>query len=394
MNHDHPTAPADTLDRRLLLGAAGLAGIAALAVGRATAGPLNPPAGSVASTGKTLTDVEPRTAVNATNTPGDATYVFRITQSGSYYLTGNISVPAGRVGVFLGAGVRLDLNGFTITGAGGTSQGVFASAGCSIRNGTIASVASAVYVGVSSSTAVYIEDLIVTGFTGRGIDIGGRSVVRRCTVSGAGVTGIEMQGDYGTVEDCTVTNTGGTGVYINAYSVLRRSLLSGCSIGAYVGFGSHVQGCEFSACNNIGLQASQRSAVHGCTATTITVGFGGAAGVGFDLADGAEAVGCAAASCYIGIRASISARIVECTADSCAAAAVKLTGAGNTIEACRLNRSSIGVDMTGVAGNYVHKCVLMGNGNALAVSIGGNWYPNTPISGVNTATNPLASVIG
>lgn len=394
MNNQPPAQPADAVDRRLILGAAGLAGIAALAAGRATAGPLNPPAGAVASSGKTLSDVEPRTAVNATNTPGDATYVFRITQAGSYYLTGNISVPAGRTGVYLGAGVRLDLNGFTITGAGGTSQGVFASNGCTVRNGTITNVASAVLVGISSTTAVYIEDLIVSAFSGRAFDIGGRSVVRRCTISGSGLVGIEMQGDYGTVEDCTVNNLNGTGVYINSYSVLRRSLLNGCSIGAYVGFGSHVQSCEFSSCNNIGLQASQRTAVHGCVATSITVGFTGAAGVGIDLADGAEAIGCSAASCYIGIRAATSSRIVECSADACASAAVKLGGAGNTVEACRLNRSSIGVDMTGVAGNYVHKCVLMGNGNALAVSIGGNWYPNTAISGVNTATNPLASVIG
>ena len=45
--------------------AAGLA----LAAGAALAGPLNPPSGPVTSTYKTLTEVEPRVPVSATNTP-------------------------------------------------------------------------------------------------------------------------------------------------------------------------------------------------------------------------------------------------------------------------------------------------------------------------------------
>ena len=36
------------------------------------AGPLTPPGGTVASTYKTLSEVEPRTAISAATTPGDA----------------------------------------------------------------------------------------------------------------------------------------------------------------------------------------------------------------------------------------------------------------------------------------------------------------------------------
>src|SRR2546423_12808745 len=50
------------------------------------AGPLDPPAGPVTSSNKTLGEVEPRTPVNATNTPGDGISLFKITQPGSYYL--------------------------------------------------------------------------------------------------------------------------------------------------------------------------------------------------------------------------------------------------------------------------------------------------------------------
>ena len=50
----------------------------------AFSGSLTPPAGPVAPT----PGPEPRIAINATNTPGDADSVYRIAQPGSYYLTG------------------------------------------------------------------------------------------------------------------------------------------------------------------------------------------------------------------------------------------------------------------------------------------------------------------
>ena len=86
------------------------------------AGPLNPPAGPVTSTYKTLTEVEPRIAINATNTPGDAIgdpspSLFKITQPGSYYLTGNITGVEDTHGIeIVASGVTLDLNGFDLLG--------------------------------------------------------------------------------------------------------------------------------------------------------------------------------------------------------------------------------------------------------------------------------------
>lgn len=394
-NNHHTPDHADALDRRLLLGAAGLAGVAALGAitSRAVAGPLNPPAGAVASTGKPIGELEPRIAVNATNTPGSASYVFIISTPGSYYLTGNVTIPSGRTGIYLVAGATLDLNGFTITAAVNSSSGIYAGHYSTVRNGAIANTANAI-AALDGNTTVFVENLFVNGFTTRGLDLGARSVVRGCTVTGQGFVGIESQGDYALVENCIVTNTAGTGVYLNSYSTLRRCMLTGSSIGARVGFGSVAEECSFSSCNHTGIQAGQRSVVKGCTAANITVGVAGNPGVGIDLSDGAEAVGCAALSCVIGVRGSTGGRIIECTADACTSSAVRLTGSGNTVESCRLNRSGIGVDMNGTGGNYVQKCVLTGNTNALAVNIGGNWYPNVLLANTNTATNPLASVIG
>src|SRR5690606_25957259 len=62
-----------------------------LALAPVVAGPVNPPAGPVAPTHKTLTEVEPRIAVNAANTPGASGAMYVISQPGSYYLTGNIT---------------------------------------------------------------------------------------------------------------------------------------------------------------------------------------------------------------------------------------------------------------------------------------------------------------
>src|SRR6185295_11122012 len=95
--------------------AAGLLTVAGTAV--LLAGPLDPPAGPILPTYKTLNEVEPRIVINAANTPGDADSLFKITQPGSYYLTGNITGVAGKHGIeVVASGVTLDLNGFDLLG--------------------------------------------------------------------------------------------------------------------------------------------------------------------------------------------------------------------------------------------------------------------------------------
>src|SRR5690349_15205092 len=100
------------------------------AAGLLTAGPLNPPAGAPAPTYKTLSEVEPRTPINAATTPGSATALYRISAPGSYYLTGNLAGASALNGVEIAAsGVTIDLRGFEVAGAPGSLAGICVTTG-------------------------------------------------------------------------------------------------------------------------------------------------------------------------------------------------------------------------------------------------------------------------
>ena len=68
---------------------------------------------------------EPRTAINTTNTPGDADSVYRIDEPGSYYLEGNLHGRKARSTIEIAADdVSIDLMGFALLGKPGTLHGV------------------------------------------------------------------------------------------------------------------------------------------------------------------------------------------------------------------------------------------------------------------------------
>ncbi len=268
-----------------------------LAIGAAAvAGPLAPPAGPVGSTGKTLTEVEPRVAMSQATTPGDADSVMKITASGSYYLTQNITVPSGDSGILITASnVTLDLNGFRIIGQIGSLNGVRVTgdrAGVQIRNGTIANTGGFGIDMTSGGTCIgaIIESVTVTNGAGGGFDTGSSSIVR----------------------NCTATNNVGNGFFIGTSSVISGCTASGNDAGGFiVGNNSRLVDCSADGNGVLGYLLGSAVSVTGCTAATN-------AGAGFaSSANGVNMIGCTArGNTGNGFDLQNKARVDGCTASS------------------------------------------------------------------------------
>ncbi|MEK6702849.1 MAG: right-handed parallel beta-helix repeat-containing protein, partial [Planctomycetota bacterium] len=228
--------------------------------GLLAAGPLNPPAGPVTGTYKTLTEVEPRIAINQTNTPGDGlNYTYRITQPGSYYFTGHLTGTATDFGLQIAASdVTIDLNGFTFRGVPGAISAIVTDSGRSnitIRNGTIANwpaAAIALTTGGSGANSV-IQDIRSISNAGQNIVIGANSRVSRCIVENAGSYAIFAVSGRCLIESCSVRTAVTYGIIANESCV--------------------VHDCTVSGVTGTGISAVQGTTVSNCTATACVTGF-------------------------------------------------------------------------------------------------------------------------
>lgn len=263
----------------------------AVLAGTAMAGPLMPPAGAVGATGKTLTEVEPRIAVNATNTPGNVAAVYRITQPGSYYLTGNVAA-VGKNGIEIAAdGVTVDLGGFAISGSDSASSGItvtgVAATKVTIHNGTIENfIGSAVSLGmpnVTGAKANVLRDLRIIAGAADGVIVGPGALVEDCTVRGT-ATGIWV-GSESVVRRCSVSGAAGTGLRISGSSMVSDCVVSGCGIGIDLGSGSTARSCSVASSAGVGITSSDGVNIESCT-----VVFSGTDGI--SMGWGSRARGC------------------------------------------------------------------------------------------------------
>lgn len=219
------------------------------------AGPLDPPSGAVSSTHKTLTEIEPRTAINATNTPGDADALFKITQPGSYYLTGNITGVNAKHGIEVAAGdVFIDLCGFRMVGSSSSLDGIHTNAqirNVTVRNGTVTDWAGT-GVNLASTTSVtddngLVENIHATSNDNQGIRVGGNSVVVNCTAGHNSLEGFSV-GYSALVERCHSTSNGGDG-----FSAGSDSTFLDCVSIHNNAYGFDVStGCVVDRCNAVG----------------------------------------------------------------------------------------------------------------------------------------------
>ncbi len=177
-----------------------------------SAGNLNPPAGPVAPTMKTLAEIEPRIAINATNTPGDATSIFKISQPGSYYLTGNVTGVAGKNGITIATigTTTIDLNGHSLVGVPGSLDGLLGQ-------------------------RVRVQNGFAVSWGGHGICIS-QGILDRLHASNNGLEGI--QATWGSIiTDCTAEANGGDGIAVGDVS-----RIAGCVAKSNQGWGFKVDG--------------------------------------------------------------------------------------------------------------------------------------------------------
>lgn len=249
---------------------AAVAALSAACAGAAFAGPLNPPAGPVAATHKTMSEVEPRIAINATNTPGDANSLFRISQPRSYYLTGNIEGQAGMHGIEIASSdVTLDLNGFSVAGAPGSLDGIstaFLLFRVTVRNGSVHGWGEDGIDLTQSGPvrAVMVENVHSTGNSGRGVNVGLDAIIRGCTTQFNGGHGFQAI-ERAVVESCVAYENNGSGFHLGERSVISDSVAAQNGGHGIEATYSAVRDCVADENGLDGIRASSRSLVQGCT---------------------------------------------------------------------------------------------------------------------------------
>ncbi len=257
--------------RNALLSVVLLAGSATFLV----AGPLTPPGGPVTGTYKTLSEVEPAIAINAVNTPGDVDSVYRITQPGSYYLTGNIVGASGKYCIkILADDVTIDLGGFVVSGHAASIGGIYGEGvrrNVTIRNGTVRGVGngSGIIFSLSNSRWWRVEDVSAMENSGAGIRVPNSS----------------------TVERCRAAQNGGAGIHTSSSCIVRNSV-SEVNLGDGVRLASHctVEGTNVSLNSGAGFNGQGDGvAIIGCTSSSNT-------GAGISVLNGARVVDCAVRS--------------------------------------------------------------------------------------------------
>jgi len=205
--------------------------------------------------GSGLTGVEKRTPISACGT---------ISQSGSYYLTQNLSTTGTCITVTAND-VTIDLGGFGLTGNGSAPYGIYWNASTvsnvEVRNGTIRNFAIGIMgdYGLLSSRVINVRAI----GNGDGIGLAGNgSLVKDCTVT-------DSKGSYGiyatlgsTVTGNTVYNNQGIGIDTDSgVTVTGNTVYKNKSSGIYAGDGVTVMGNTVYNNQEDGIQAGSGSTV-------------------------------------------------------------------------------------------------------------------------------------
>ncbi len=356
-------------------------------------GPLNPPAGPITSTYKTLAEVEPRIAISATNTPGTATATFRINSPGSYYLTGNITGANAKNGIEVSAdNVTIDLCGFNLAGGGGLSDGIATSSGSSanpanvvVLNGTISNwVGDGIDFLTVFSPNCRVCDIHATGNGGVGIKTGNSYLLERCSARLNGGGGINA-GNQGIMRACQTLSNSTAGMVVGQGSTIS-DCFSGFNLGVVdamrTGGYCSIANCTVNSSSGNGLVVGTVSTINGCTVNGSSLA-GITAGTGCTIAhcsvNFAQTIniivgtGCTVADCTVqfgnlgGIECSSQCVIRNnlCSLNANGSATgfnIHATGADNRIEGNNCTQAVRGIKVD-AAGNFLSRNTCSGNSN-------------------------------
>ena len=329
-----------SLTRRPLILSAAVAS-ATLTASWLFAGPLNPPAGPVAPTYKTLSEVEPRTPLSQATTPGDATNLFIITQPGSYYLTSETIGPSAKNGIRITtSNVTIDLNGFRLVGSAGSLNGIV--------------------LPVSGQRNITVKNGFVAAWGQLGIDL---NLVRNCIVRDvqvvdSGGSGVHL-GDCGVIAGCVALANGSNGFIVGqggaiSSSTARQNAADGFNTGA----AGTLTGCS-AVLNGRGIFASFGSTVTECSAYDNETD-------GISVASGATVARCSArANGEDGIAASTACSVRDnvCTSNAQGVnggAGIHIIGGDSRIEGNNCSAQTRGIDVDG-PGNIITRNTCSGN---------------------------------
>jgi parallel beta-helix repeat protein len=306
------------------------------------AGPLTPPAGPVASTAKPLSEIEPRIAVNSTNTPGDAGNSFIISQPGSYYLTSNLTGANGKHGIAINsANVTLDLNGFTLIGVAGSGRGITVPNNINnlvIKNGTITAWVGGGIVTGGGGFGGTIENIHADN-NASGITVNNAVIVRNCSATNNTFVGIEIY-SIASVINCTASKNGSHGISVTSGATVSNcSSTQNTSNGFNSGFGGNVFiNCVASQNDASGFSISSDNHITNCHAQSN--GLDGIRAISRNFISGNSCIG-------NGV-------------DPASGAGIRVTGSDNRIENNLCTTADRGIDID-TAGNIVLRNTCSGN---------------------------------
>lgn len=329
------------------------------------AGDLNPPAGPVAPTMKTLSDIEPRTALSQATAPGNATNQFRITQPGSYYLTGNIAGVSGKNCIVIESeGVCLDLNGFKLEGVTGSLAGIVTNHDfVTIRNGYVHNFS--VGVNALESVGARIQNIASTNHDNQAIRASVGAVLENC-VTEYSTIGFDVF-ESATLIGCTSRYAENTGFAIAGGSTLTNCTALNADLGFHLTGPAVLTNCTAQTNFVDGFRIAESAVLTDCVAYDN-------GGAGFYAIARSRLTRCNARDNQYGFFLTEANSVVECTASSNNSNGVYIAGNANTVERSTMHENgAAGVNVVNGAGNNIDGNLLTYNGTyGLIFSSGAN----------------------